>query len=958
MNARDFLLRTVGDDGVYCLFAHNRESDRKKQTFYDNIDALLSAANSYDDKGYDVYFALATFNDGSSRTQTNVRQLRSLFLDLDCGEDKAENNEGYIDQATALQALQDFSRRLALPRPIVVNSGRGVHVYWNLKTPVALAQWLPVAKKLKQLCVQHGFLADPNVTADAARILRIPGTHNYKADPPLEVVTWEGPSVPQLVELSELAELLGVNSFAPTASRVAIPEGMSAMQEMLAGNTPSSFRKLLERTMDGTGCQQIADMVAEPRSVSEPMWRAGLSIAAHCDDAEKAIQVVSGALAPPELQHPDYDPDVADRKARNTKGPYTCAKFDDYRPGVCTLCPHWGQIKSPIVLGRDFKAAEDEERVIEAPDADTGFVKQYVVPKLPKPYVRGGTGGIYKSVKNEDGDTEQVLVYPHDMYVVRRIYDAVAQEESLLMRLHLPKDGIREFVTPTSQVQSPQDFRKQLAAKGVTLRTGEQWNNMGYYVMDWIEDLQMNATADTATRQFGWTDGHRSFLVGDREYVPGAVRNNAPTAATSRYFKHFQPKGALEDWVSLIETYNQPGLEVYQLVVCAGFGAPLMEFSAVHGLTIHLNSTTGYGKTTVQYAAQSIWGSPEQLAMSQRDTTNSKMNRMEVFKNLFVMFDEMTNTTPEEISDIVYAVTEGRQRNRLAGGANEERDRGDPWSTLLVTSANASFYDKLDAVKAENQAEKERVFEIHLTKHVQAGAKPEMDHLEYALKNECYGHAGDVYARYLVDHVDEIRDQFRNLQQKLDKAADLTSVQRFQSAGFAATLLGGVIANALGLVRFDMEQLFWYTVDLLKESAENKVKTQKSPSEYLNEYIAEHWNDILKIKSTQRHQGTTPEPGIDELIVPEASPRMQYVARYETDVNRLYLMPKPFKVWCTKQQLSPEILLAGLEKTHPVRRGVAVRLGKGTSFGKLPPTKVYVIDMVSDIAAADEDDEQ
>ena len=93
MNARDFLLRTVGDDGVYCLFAHNRESDRKKQTFYYNIDALRSAANSYDDKGYDVYFALATFNDGSSRTQANVLQLRSLFLDLDCGEDKAENNE-------------------------------------------------------------------------------------------------------------------------------------------------------------------------------------------------------------------------------------------------------------------------------------------------------------------------------------------------------------------------------------------------------------------------------------------------------------------------------------------------------------------------------------------------------------------------------------------------------------------------------------------------------------------------------------------------------------------------------------------------------------------------------------------------------------------------------------------------------------------------------------------------
>jgi hypothetical protein len=258
MNARDFLLRTVGDAGVYCLFAHNRELDRKKQTFFDNIDALLNAATSYDDKGYDVYFALATFNDGSSRTQGNVSQLRSLFLDLDCGEDKADKGEGYLDQQDAMDALRDFGRRLGLPRPMVVNSGRGVHVYWNLKAPVTMGQWLPVAKKLKQLCAQHGFLADPNVTTDAARILRIPGTHNYKNDPPLEVITWEGPSAPPLVDFAEFADLLGVNNFTPGPSRVAIPEGMSSMQELLAGNTPSSFRKLLELTMEGRGCQRPA----------------------------------------------------------------------------------------------------------------------------------------------------------------------------------------------------------------------------------------------------------------------------------------------------------------------------------------------------------------------------------------------------------------------------------------------------------------------------------------------------------------------------------------------------------------------------------------------------------------------------------------------------------------------------------------------------------------------------
>ena len=68
----------------------------------------------------------------------------------------------------------------------MINSGRGIHVYCASEA-VPTDDWLPVAAKLKQPCSDNNFLADPAVTADAARVLRVPRTHNYKPDTPAEV---------------------------------------------------------------------------------------------------------------------------------------------------------------------------------------------------------------------------------------------------------------------------------------------------------------------------------------------------------------------------------------------------------------------------------------------------------------------------------------------------------------------------------------------------------------------------------------------------------------------------------------------------------------------------------------------------------------------------------------------------------------------------------------------------
>ena len=65
---------------------------------------------------------------------------------------------------------------------MLINSGYGIHVYWVLTESISYAEWLPVAQGLKDMCIQHNLLADNGVTADAARVLRVPGTRNHKHD--------------------------------------------------------------------------------------------------------------------------------------------------------------------------------------------------------------------------------------------------------------------------------------------------------------------------------------------------------------------------------------------------------------------------------------------------------------------------------------------------------------------------------------------------------------------------------------------------------------------------------------------------------------------------------------------------------------------------------------------------------------------------------------------------------
>ena len=144
------------------------------------------------------------------------------------------------------------------------------------------------------------------------------------------------------------------------------------------------------------------------------------------------------------------------------------------------------------------------------------------------------------------------------------------------------------------------------------------------------------------------------------------------------------------------------------------------------------------------------------------------------------------------------------------------------------------------------------------------------------------------------------------------------------------TLTGGLIAKKLGLIDFDMKKIFAWTEELVAFNRGMETNMDSSIEDTLNDYINEHWGNILMIKSTddlRKDNGN----GLDQLVLPTEKPRGQLIARYEPDTKLLFLRIKPFKDWCTDQQINYASLVDDLKEKKGAKR-IKKRLTKGTDF--------------------------
>ena len=281
MTSAEFLAVVLPSEGfgLYCAV----ELTKKKEHVYAaKIDDLIPTIEQWHANNYDVFYSVATFD--KKRGAEEAQYLKSFFVDLD----------GYTSKKAAADALIQFLQSSgldALGTPWVVDSGGGLHCYWPLKDEVPAAVWKPVAENLKRLCKQEGFNIDMTVTADLARILRVPGTANnkkkYATPRPVRIVQegdiFDFATFSPLVyeKLEEVpapptpkADLPGQRPTAPTRSQVKLMQDSYTVFENFENQ-----------------CGQIQDYIATATDDGkEPIWRGILSWAKVCTDgAEKAV---------------------------------------------------------------------------------------------------------------------------------------------------------------------------------------------------------------------------------------------------------------------------------------------------------------------------------------------------------------------------------------------------------------------------------------------------------------------------------------------------------------------------------------------------------------------------------------------------------------------------------------------------------------------------------------------
>lgn len=884
----EFLSAVLPPNGSYCVVGL-KDNASPRQKFVGSIEEVEQLAGKLVQDEYNAYFALASFADPKEgRTSKNAEWFKSFFIDIDCGMGKP-----YADQAEGMTALKQFIKDAKLPKPMVVNSGRGVHAYWVLEEPMARDEWKPLAEGLKLLCERHKLDADPSVTADTARILRVPGTFNYKdsANPLHVTVIIKGDPIANDVfkDLFKLED----DVFAGMVGKPFVPRQMDAMTLALMGNNISRFKTILIKSAEGTGCPQILNIYENQGTIEEPLWRGGLSIAQACVDRDKAIHAISN-------KHPAYSAYETDRKANETKGPYTCATFKKLNPSGCEGCPH--TFSSPIQLGKEFNEATEENSEVVEPAKEEGEAPTtYQIPKYPFPFTRGAAGGIYVKTKNEETEQDEItLVYPYDFYVVKRMRDP-DQGEVLLMRLHLPQDGVQEFIIPLTAVLAKDRFRDTIASHGLAV-LGKKQDLLMAYITRWVEELQASTKAETARRQFGWLPDDSAFILGDKEITADEIKYSPPTGATLPLVPWFKEKGDFHIWKDVVNAYGRPDMEAKAFALFMGFGNVLLRFTNLEGYMLSLKSQgSGSGKTTILHAVSSIYGHPKDTLMQVKDTYNQKMQRIGTFQHIPILLDEMTNMPPEQKSNLAYDITQGRAKNRMKSQENAERINITRWATGMITTSNRSLRDDLLAIKAFPEGELMRIMELHIFNDANDDPVWARNHFSRLYDN--YGHAIYPYMQYVVGHLPEVIEFLGKIQTKIEAEADIKSHERYWSAMAAIAITGGIISKKLGLHDIDHKAVQTYVIKHIRDSRlQNKMMMAES-SDFLGGFLQRKYHETLVING--KKDGRT---GLETGPIRE--PRGALTARYEPDTKLLYVVAKEYRAECAKVQLNFDESLA------------------------------------------------
>ena len=871
-------------------------SKKKQHVFVEKVEDFEGALEEFNAKKYDTYFALASFVESGKRTVGNALYMRACFMDIDCGAGKAYPSKQ--DAATALDEFLQKTKLGVLGNPWVVSSGGGLHVYWPFADDVPVTEWRVAAEALKRLCKQHNLAIDFTVTADAARVLRVPGTSNWKdkKNPRKVKILATGAHFDFRAfyeAVKEDSEEQGLSMSAPAALPGQRPKRTrdTSTHIKMVENSVTVFRNILTRTSQGTGCAQLAHYIEHAQDDGmEPLWRGLLSLAKSCSDGEKAARRLSA-------MHP-YSDERLLQKWREIKGPYPCTKLDSENPGVCPGCPHWGKITNPLHLGRELATDNAEKEIVIEQPSESALLPATQIkvtrPTPPRGFSFGKNGGVYREVETQDEEKnsikKQVLVLPYDLFAVDLLN--VAGDHVVYM-LAMRPEGPTNVTLAQKAVVSKDDTVKALAAQNIIAAYGAgNDKNLFDYVRGCVEDVSTNRHSIPVPTSYGWQpDG--GFVAGGKIFMTDASVRQIPMPGLENITHGCQSKGTLEDWRKYVDMLvSRKVWDVLAIGCGTAFGSPLMEFSGLDGLTFHAGSThSGTGKTLALNLSASVWGHPRDYRVNKSTSPVALQQRAGLLKNLPLISDEITSKNRRDFEwfpEFVFDMAEGRGKERMESGANKERINTSVWSLLIIVSSNTHVVDYMTGGrKHSSEGELRRLLEWT------ANEKLTWDLHEVEIIKSLrfnYGVAGEIYGRWLSLNRETASLVYRQVYAKLQEEFKMVNDERYWHAGAAACIAGCILAGPkyANVCALPIQPIIAFFKGLI-EGARGVIRSNvRTAEDVLNAYVREYYGRFVNVRVDESSKQLYASIG-ESRVIDESVTRTEIYGRVERGVTPGYV---------------------------------------------------------------------
>lgn len=926
MEPLEFLTAVLPVSGVYCAVELNNSVSpaKPKHVFKDSITGMLDATYTWK---HDIYFALASFKEKNSRKKPNVLALRSLFLDLDCGQDKAKDGKGYLTKADAVVALQEFLKVTgmdSLGSPWLNDSGGGVHAYWPFIVDAPVELWQPVADVFKKLCIDHGLIIDEAVPADSVRILRIPGTTNYglkggqqyRAAHSVDIV--ETGDVFDFNKIKEIlqqhatialpqADTSGLKGVKPTA-----PKESTGTKIALVNNSETRFEDIIRKPM-AEGCGQLQYyLIHATEQNMEPLWRAALSWAEKCADGPKSCEILTD-------MHP-YTRELMHKKLNEIKvhgGPYSCAAVNKIHAGICQQCPHWGKITNPLALGHSFTTTTDAKKVeVDASvlsinseeDSQTG--KAVITrPEAPWGFAYGVKGGIFYREYREDEDTgrkthKDTLVLPYDLFAVDILNQSgVHYIHMVAMR----PEGAIEITIPQRLITRPDELLGWLANNNIVAIHQGVDKYLVSFVRSSCQSISSSRHALKIPDHYGW-QADDSFVYNSRIYTPkGTIKMPMPDLENIN--QSTTSKGTLEKWGKFMEFLQKR--QMYELMCfgLAGFGAPLYRFTKMtESIVFHIGSTfSGTGKSLSLNMVSSIWGNPTTYRVHPDTSDTTMFNHAGQLHSLPFGVDEATTkirNDPEWYPNFAFKYSSGSWKHKLDPASNKERRNTTFWNSIAIISSNTHPTEYMSgARKHSSLGELQRTLSINVWKELEHFSDEDTKAMQYI--NENYGVAGEMFVKFMVSNfalcectVNEVKDNIKQY---------FRDNERMWHSSVAACIAGGILANKAGIVQLPMDKITATFIKIVEANRALALTSVRSVNDVVTEYLRDNAKGLLFVQPDDTKAKVVSMSGygrkLADSIRGEITGRVEVGIKSEGWVD-MYVEENIMKKWCSSMSFS------------------------------------------------------